>query len=112
MNTYSAPVDEDGHAGTQSVDFLGRARAHFESLDVVAARLPRRAPGRVLALGADVVHGEESDAVTEGGHFARDLRIDLDRRELVFAQVEDDPHVVQVHQADDGKSGRRKLALL
>src|SRR5712692_8936724 len=104
MNTYSAPFDENGHTGTHSVDFLGRASAHFERLDIVTARLTRRTPRRVLTLGAYVVDGEVNHAVSQGGHFAGDPRVDLDRGELVLAQVENRPHVVQVDQADDWKS--------
>src|SRR5215471_7889231 len=100
----SAPVDEDRHSRTQSLDFLDRAGAHLEGLDIVPARLARGAPGRVLALGTDVVDGESDIPTAERGHPPGDLRIDLDCRELVFAQVEYDPHVVEIDQADDGKA--------
>src|SRR4030095_16652881 len=74
MNTESAPVDEHGHPRAQSIYLFDRPRAHFEGLDVVAARLPRRSPRRIFALGADVVDGERDDAVTQGGHSHGDSR--------------------------------------
>src|SRR5882672_2265961 len=111
MNT-SAPVDENRHAWSQSRYFVGRTRTHFESLDVVAARLPCGSPGGVLALGAHVVDREGDRPAAERRHAAGDLRADPDLRQLVLAEIEHDPYVVQVDEGHDGKAGRRELPLM
>src|ERR1700676_2609476 len=74
----STPLDEHGHAGTQSLDLLDWPRTHFKGLDVITARLPRRPPGRVLTLGADVVNSELDGSAAQRGHLAGDLAAHLD----------------------------------
>src|SRR5260221_1546020 len=111
MNT-SAPVDQNRHSRSQPGYLVGRTRTYLESLDVIAARLPCGSPSGVLAPGADVVHRESDRPPAERRHAARDLRPDLDLRQLVLAKVEDDPYVVQVDEGHDREARRRELPLM
>src|SRR5258706_252358 len=84
----SAPRDEHGHAGPQAFDALLRTGAHLEGLDVVAARLARRAPRRVFALGAHVVDAERHGPATERRDGRGDLAPHADVAKLVLARHE------------------------
>src|ERR1700722_9564033 len=100
----SAPLNKHGHAGTQSLGLLDWPRTHFKGLDVITARLPRRSPGRVFTLGADIVNSELDGSATQRGHLTGDLPADLDGREFVLAQIEYSPYVVKIDQRQNRKA--------
>src|SRR5262249_53450315 len=90
--------------------FLDRVRANLKRAQVEIAGGAGGAPARIFAFGGDQPDLDGDAAVTQRRNSHVEAVADLQRLDQVLAQLEVDPHVVEIDQGHQRHAGRDVFA--
>src|SRR6516162_1111769 len=104
------PIQVGAHAGAQLRHLVDRVGADRERAQVEIAGGAGGAPARVFAFGGDQFDLNGDAAVGERRDAYVEAVADLQRFDEIFAQIEVDPHVVEIDQGYQRHAGRDVFA--
>src|SRR5262245_62389022 len=93
------PIQIGAHARPQLSYLFDRVRPDRERAQIEIASGPGGAPARILALGSDELDLGSNAAIAKRRNAHADAIADLQGLYQILAQVEVDPHVIEINQS-------------